>query len=194
MRWMFLATAALAIVGLPVHAQTVHEVPLAGVALISLNKDGRVSSCGVRVVGVQALGSRGKVFDTSIYLSEKGIAAGQITGSTVESLAPGAKQSDVPVFGGWFRAVGQPATRPKDGFKNGASPGTKAFITDFEPALHFVNDAVSRKPVQIGVSWSEGADTVYTGPVKIEEGQAKQIYGCLHELTANMTRDTTRGQ
>lgn len=195
--WKQLATAAcLAFVARLALAQMMISATISGQALQYM-KDGRVSGCGIRMVGIEGVRASGPmvVFDASFntVLPGLGTVKGDSQLVTLAQMQAGQSGQMRPrPVAFWIRAPGSRATQPREGRMIGAitPPEAVMYVTDrLDDVMALFTAVASGKPIQVGIRQrGESVDRVFYGTVTLSDGDRGTVHQCFSDLAAGIER------
>jgi hypothetical protein len=181
-------TLLVAMIGASANAQSMIEADMIGQPL-SYGKNGVVTGCGLRVVGVisPVPGSKTfRSFDISANFWKSGAALVKMIGETnTVSDAPSGKGTREALRNGWIKAEGKsPAAPNGETFKESTEDkNAYLFPVALDGSVDFIIAAMKGNRVQVGINWSEPTEWIYTGTIHLEAQEKKQIAQCFGELS-----------
>ncbi len=173
---LFLAASA--------EAQTMIEAEMTGQTL-STTKNGMVTGCGIRVVGVVQEGVDARLFDVSINISRNYGAAIKLTGKLGKIGNDSSEMKAQTIYGGWMKAPREAVAAPTGNLMSGETPESKLFPVGQHQAAKVLGAMASDEPIQIAIRWNPSIETIYFGKVDLSDAQRKQFIECIDELKVN---------
>lgn len=165
-------------------AQIMTETLLSG-QVLTTTKQGKVTACGVRIVGIpqNAVGPKVRMFDGSLNVSAIGHGVGKIIVSEGPLSPPDpSKMKPIRVLDVWMKAPGKTAAAPVSGLIPGETPMSFLFVTPHEPALEALKAIVLNETIQVGIKTQVGVETIYFGQVTLTQPEREQYIACMTEL------------
>lgn len=162
-------------------AQTMIEAEMSGQAL-STTKNGMVTGCGIRVVGVVQEGVDARLFDVSINISRNYGAVIKLTGKLGKIGNDSSGMKAQSIYGGWMKAPREAVAAPTGNLMSGETPGSKIFSVGQHEAAKVLGAMASDEPIQIAIRWHPSIETIYFGKVELPDAQRRQFIGCIDEL------------
>lgn len=174
---------AVALVATGAQAQMMVEAAMRGQALTT-TKQGEVSGCGIRVVGMPSpmKGVQQRMFDTSLNITKQAVGIAKMiasvgpAGSTYQEMKP------TRIFGVWFKVKGLSAVAPLKGLTPGETPHSNLFLTDWQSSAETIGAMTGGEQTQIAVAWQKGIETIYYGKVELDDAERQLVIDCFDQL------------
>jgi hypothetical protein len=169
------------------HAQNVIAVHMQGQPLVYTN-EGKPTGCGVRVVGIidpVAGWKEFRTFDISANVWATGVAMGKVIGeiNVVGNRDPRQAKRQA-LHGAWFRSEGDDPVAPS-GQSFAPSPtdkGAYLFQASSGAVADFLIAVVKAQPILVGLRWQKGIESIYSGPVLLQDDERRQIANCVSQV------------
>lgn len=153
-----------------------------------LVSDGKITSCGLRVLGVSATNTKeAQYVDFSVNLNAPGWGSvkagygGANAGSSIlKNTQPKLQPAHITSF--WLRAEGKLPTKPEGGKIIPAQSGERYLMygIDLGAANELLTSIASGEPIQIGIKEArKDASHIFFGQVELTDQEKRQYFGCV---------------
>lgn len=170
-------------------AQGMHEAVIVGQPMQYM-KDGRVSGCGVRLIGLVSPATNNPAigFDVSFNLDFEGF--GFVKGGGLRVYYDGTgraiqERKVIKPIKLWIRAPGHAATMPAGGrvFDGQDPPQMIMYATSIDSSAALFLAVSQRRSVQVGVHFlGEATERVFYGVAVLSESESGQLGACISEI------------